>query len=175
MVMPSAYSRDANPTWDINEAALSKSFVMAAHEIPPLYADNLNGQNKSTAEQSENWDVLELNPWQVTLHDQLYTLISKGHYEKAMDLVQEHLTNYSTAHAIGSLEALDRVLYTLDTNGYNTEVSAFLEALFNEGWFQSFTVDLSQGLNNLFTGDSEREMKRRPPQPAAPAPGMMAA
>lgn len=105
--------------------ALSGAFGVSAFRPPAdIFADNQDIQASNG-----HWDTLDLNPWQTSLHDQFYNLISIGEHEAAIDLLYSNLTNYSTVHAVGTLEALDRALYNLHMDGYDSAVSTFTDLM----------------------------------------------
>ncbi len=134
------------------QTALSGPFSVAAFRPEGTqYADNMNRASKIS--ETGELDTYELNPWQVTIHDQLFVLIRSGEIDAAINLLERHMTNFSQAHQVGTLQALDRALNNLSDIGYTSQISLFSERLAEQNWFQNLLADPKQAITCIFAAD----------------------
>ncbi len=136
------------------QTALSGHFGVAAFKPEgPQCAHNMNRAGSEVSEAGE-LDTHHLNPWQITLHDQLFVLIREGEIDAAINLLERHMTSFSQAHQVGTLQALDRALNNLNDLGYTSQVSLFSEHLAQQSWFQDLLSDPKQAIANIFAPDT---------------------
>lgn len=91
--------------------------------------DLTSNANATAATEAGEYETLELSPWQIGLKERLCNLIANGLHGRALDLIDYHVSSFSDIHAADTLITLERALETLEDNGFEPQVQAFIPFL----------------------------------------------